>query len=123
MAHTKVVVPRHVVFIDANVPDLQDLLNGLAPSTQAFVLDPSSDGVQQIAAILAANNLSDLSSISIVGHGAAGRINLGSSVLDESNLSAHAEALAQIGAALAPGGDLQLLACDVASGTSGQYFF
>ena len=45
MAPTKVVLARQVVFIDPKVPDLQDLLDGLAPGTQAFVLDPSSDGV------------------------------------------------------------------------------
>ena len=38
------------------------------------MLDPSSDGMQQIAAILAANDLTDLSSISIVGHGSSGAI-------------------------------------------------
>src|SRR5262249_25051298 len=42
--------------------------------------------------------------------------------LDESDLSAHSTALAQIGSALAPGGNLQLYACDVASGATGQQF-
>ena len=53
---------KQVVFIDAGVPDLQDLLSGLAPGATAFVIDPSSDGLQQIAGILAANNLTNLSS-------------------------------------------------------------
>ena len=61
---------RQIVFIDARVPDIGDLLSGLQPDEQAFVLDPGSDGLQQIADILADNNLTDLSSISIVGHGA-----------------------------------------------------
>jgi VCBS repeat-containing protein len=111
-----------VVFIDSRVSDLQDLLDGLAPGVQAFVLDASSDGVQQIADMLAANSLIDLSSISIVGHGAAGEIDLGSTVLNDADLLAHSAALAQIGSSLAPGGDLQLYACDVASGTTGQQF-
>src|SRR5215472_10382951 len=113
---------RGVVFIDANVPDLQDLISGLAPGEQAFVIQPSSDGVAQIASILAANDLTDLSSISIVGHGASGAIELGSTVLDEADLSDEATALRQIGASLAPGGSLQLYACDVASGAGGQQF-
>src|SRR5262245_6204202 len=111
-----------VVFIDSRVPDLQDLLNGALAGEAVFVLDMSSDGVQQMADILAANNLTSLSSISVVGHGAAGEIDLGSTTLDESDLSAHATALAQIGSALAPGGNLQLYACDVASGDAGQQF-
>jgi hypothetical protein len=113
---------RQVVFIDSRVPDIQDLLNGLQPGEQAFVLDPSSDGVQQIADILAANNFSGLASISIVGHGAAGQIELGSTELDDSNLSSHSAALAKIGAALAPGSDLLLYGCDIASGATGQQF-
>ena len=114
--------PESVVFINSNVPDLQDLLGGLAPGVEAFVIDPSSDGLAQMAAILAANDLSNLSSISIVGHGAAGEIQVGSTTLDAGDLSSESAALAQIGAALAPGGDLQLYACDVASGTAGQQF-
>jgi len=70
--------PTQIVFIDGNVPDLADLLNGLAPGAEAFVLDPSQDGLQQIADILAANDVTDLSSIAIVGHGAPGEIELGS---------------------------------------------
>ncbi|HEX3862559.1 MAG TPA: Hint domain-containing protein [Stellaceae bacterium] len=116
------IAPQQVVFIDSNVPDIQDLITGLAPGVQAFVLDPSSDGVQQIANILAANGLADLSSISIVGHGATGEIQLGSSLLDTDDLSSESTGLAQIGAALAPGGDLQLYGCDVASGATGQQF-
>ena len=113
---------RQVVFIDSSVPDLQDLLSGLQPNEVAFVLDPSSDGITQIADILAANGLTNLSAISIVGHGAAGEIQLGSAVLDDSDLAQHSDALAQIGASLAPGGALQLYGCDVASGASGQQF-
>jgi hypothetical protein len=51
------IAPQQVVFIDSDVPDIQDLIAGLAPGVRAFVLDPSSDGVQQIANILAADDL------------------------------------------------------------------
>ena len=85
-----------IVFIDARVRNIEDLLNGLQPGEQAFVLDPSTDGVQQIADIISANNFADLSAISIVSHGAAGQLDLGSTVLDDSTLSQHADALKQI---------------------------
>ena len=111
-----------VVFIDANIPDLQDLLTGLAPGVQAFALDPDRDGLQQIAAILAANDLTDVSSISIVGHGSSGAIEVGGTTLDDADLSTYAPELAAIGGALAPGGDLQLYACDTAAGAAGQQF-
>ncbi|MGZ6993336.1 MAG: DUF4347 domain-containing protein, partial [Ilumatobacteraceae bacterium] len=87
-----------------------------------FVLDSGSDGLQQIADILAANSLTDLSSISIVSHGAAGELVLGSSVITDGNLADHSGALAAIGSSLAPAGAIQLFGCDVAQGQAGQQF-
>jgi lipopolysaccharide export system protein LptA len=113
---------QSVVFIDSRVPDLQDLLNGLQPGEQAYVIDPSSDGIQQVADILAENNLTDLSSISIVSHGESGALELGSSFITGGNLAGHSNALAEIGASLAPGAAIQLYGCDVALGTGGQQF-
>ena len=113
---------QSVVFIDSRTPDIQDLINGLQPGEQAFVIDSSSDGIQQVADILAANNLTDLSSIAIVSHGESGALELGSSFITDANLSDHSNALAEIGAALAPGGAIQLYGCDVALGTGGQQF-
>ena len=66
--------PQQVVFIDANIPDIGDLLSGLASDVKAFVLDPNEDGLAQITHILAANGLTNLSSISIVGHGSSGSV-------------------------------------------------
>jgi lipopolysaccharide export system protein LptA len=114
-------VPQ-VVFIDSRVPDIQGLLEGLQPGEQAFVIDPSSDGIQQIADILAANNFTDLASISIVSHGESGELELGSTLVGDGDLAARASALAEIGAALAPAGTIQLFGCDVAQGSTGQQF-
>jgi hypothetical protein len=114
--------PQGVVFIASGVPDLQDLLNGLQPGEQAFIIDPSSDGLQQIADILAANNLTGLTSISIVAHSASGELDLGSSPLIDPDLASKSNVLAEIGAALAPGGAIQLYGCDVAQGAAGQQF-
>jgi microcystin-dependent protein len=113
---------EQVVFIDSSVPDIQDLLDGLKPGEQAFVIDSNSDGLDQIASILKANDLTGLSSISIVGHGASGEIDLGSTAIDDANLASDAAALSTIGASLAPGGNLSLYACDTAAGAAGQQF-
>jgi hypothetical protein len=109
---------QQIVFIDSRVPGIQDLIDGV----QVFVLDPGSDGVQQIADILAANDFHDLSSISIVSHGLDGEVMLGSTTLSEANLGSYSRALAEIGTAVAPGGDIQLYGCDVALGAAGQQF-
>jgi Domain of unknown function (DUF4347) len=113
---------QSIVFIDSRVPDLQGLLDGLQPGEQAFVIDSSSDGVQQIADILAANNITDLSSISIVGHGQSGELEIGSSLITDANLAAHSNALAEIGSALGPNGNIKLYGCDIALGAAGQQF-
>jgi lipopolysaccharide export system protein LptA len=114
--------PQQIVFIDSRVPDIQDLIDGVQPGDQVFVLDPDRDGVQQIADILAANDFHDLSAISIVSHGLAGEVMLGATTLSEANLASHARALAEIGASLVQGGEIQLFGCDVALGTAGQQF-
>jgi Domain of unknown function (DUF4347)/FG-GAP-like repeat len=113
---------QSIVFIDSRVPDIQDLIDGVEPGVQVFVLDSGSDGVEQIADILAANDLHDLSSISIVSHGADGSVMLGTTTLSEGNLASYSRALAEIGSAVAPGGDIQLYGCDVALGSTGQQF-
>jgi Domain of unknown function (DUF4347)/FG-GAP-like repeat len=113
---------QSIVFIDSRVANLQALLDGLQDGETAYVLDPNSDGVEQIADILAANNLAGLASVSILGHGESGEISLGSSSLTDSNLASHSNALAELGASLAPGGMIKLYGCDIAFGTTGQQF-
>ena len=95
-------------------------LNGLAPGVEAFVIDPSSDGLAQIAAILAANDLTNLSSISIVGHGAAG-LQVGSTTLDAGDLRATAPRLRRSGRRSRREA-IPALCCDTGSGTAGQQF-
>jgi hypothetical protein len=109
-----------VVFIDSNVPDIQDILNGLKPGEKAFVIDANSDGLSQIATILQTQHLANLSGIEIVAHGASGQLELGSTTVNDADLAGHAAALSAIGSALAPGGDLALYACDTAAGATGQ---
>ncbi|MEJ1970315.1 MAG: DUF4347 domain-containing protein [Rhizomicrobium sp.] len=110
------------VFIDSRVPDIQDLVNGVQPGNHVFVINPDGDGLQQIADILAANGAHGLSGISIVSHGSAGEIEIGSTILNDATLADHAGALSAIGAALKSGGDLSLFSCNTASGIVGQQF-
>ena len=64
--------PAQIVFIEANVPDVQDLLRGLQPGVEAVLLDPGQDGVQQIAAYLTSHDIQGLAGIDVVAHGADG---------------------------------------------------
>src|SRR5262249_5741235 len=103
-------------------PNTQTLLSGVHPCAPAFLHDPGSDGVHQIADILAANNLANLATISIVAHGSAGELVLGSTMLTDGTLADHSAALAEIGATLGSGGTLQLFGCGVGQGAAGQQF-
>jgi hypothetical protein len=120
--HPNAVTPREIVFIDGSVPDLQALVTGAKPGEQVVVLDPAKDGVQQIADYLAASNAHDLTAIQIVSHGLQGEVRLGNTILTDANLTQYAPALAEIGAALAPGGDILLYGCDVAKDAAGHQF-
>ncbi len=113
---------NRIVFIGSRAPDLDTLRAGLRAGASAFVLERGRDGLRQIADILTNHRLDDLESISIVSHGRAGELDLGASVLHSRNLDDHAGDLARIGATLAPGGDLQLIGCDVAQGAAGRRF-
>ncbi len=107
-----------VVFIDSTVYDYAALLDGVAPGTEVYLLDPQEDGLQQIAAALAGQT--GISSISIIAHGGDGAIRLGDSIVNADTVAHSQTALAAIGASLAPGGDILLDSCDTGAGTTGQ---
>jgi hypothetical protein len=114
--------PVQIVFIEANVPDAQDLANGVQAGVQAVLLDPSQDGVTQIADYLTSHHITNLAGIDIVAHGADGAMQLGSATLSSSTIADYQAQLAQIGAALTAGGAIQLYGCDVAEDAAGVSF-
>jgi hypothetical protein len=113
---------REVVFIDPQSADLMNLYAGVKDDALVFVLDPSRDGVQQIADILAAQDLGEFDAIHIVSHGLEAQVRLGTTILTGTNMGDHAAALADIGASLKADGDILLYGCDVASGADGARF-
>ena len=114
--------PRQIAFVDSRVPDLQKLIAGVKPGVQVVLLAPARDGVQQIADVLAAENLHGLSAIQVVSHGGPGELQLGSTLLTDRSLASYSDALAQIKASLLPGADIVLYGCNVGSGAAGVQF-
>ncbi len=102
------------VFIDGALPDLQTTLSGLDPSVTAIVLDPTQDGIRQMADALA--GMSSLDAIHIISHGAIGQINLGAAQLSQDTLHQYQTQLATIGNAPSATGDLLLYGCNVTRG-------
>ena len=111
--------PTEIVFIDQQAPDYQLLASGVKPGIEVVLLDPNSDGIQQIANFLKRHPDPNLTTIDIVAHGQDGMLFLGNAVLDNDTVGQYAAQLKTIGASLQPGGDLMLYGCDVAANPDG----
>ena len=74
-----------VVFIDAGVQDRDPLLGASEPGSIAYALDASRDGVRQMAEILGQH--ANLSAVSVIAHGEAGRVTLGAVSLEQAGLA------------------------------------
>jgi uncharacterized delta-60 repeat protein len=110
-----------LVVIDPSVQEYaawRDSLN--LDRVDILVLDPLSDGLQQIASFL--SQRSSYEAIHIVSHGASGLLHLGQNTLSTDNLASQSDLLSQIGASLTQGGDLLLYGCNVAAGDAGSLF-
>jgi hypothetical protein len=112
---------RHeIAFVSGNLPDLQNLILGLREGIEIVVLDPAADGMAQIAQALAGR--SGLDAIHLIGHGAAGALQIGGTLLDAGYIAAHADALAGVGSSLNGDGDILVYGCDTGAGTVGDTF-
>ena len=107
-----------LVFIESDVTNLQQLLDGLAPGKEVHLLSAGADGLAQMAEVLAGR--SGIASLQIVSHGAAGQLSLGNLLLDQQGVAQHGAELATIGRALAPDADLLLYGCEVGAGAKGE---
>ncbi|KQQ62467.1 hypothetical protein ASF84_26880 [Pseudomonas sp. Leaf127] len=111
---------QEVVFVDGQVNDTAQLLAGLSGTAEVVILDPSKDGLQQMADYLKGRE--GLDAIHLLSHGADGTVQTGNVWLASNNLAEHSEALVSIGSALKADGDLMLYGCDVGEGEKGQAF-
>lgn len=106
-----------VVFVDANVSDLEHLLGGILPTVDAHVLASNASGIDQITDYLKHH---PASTVHIVSHGAPGRLLLGNSELNLDNLDTHTEVLSTWFASA--NATLLLYGCNVAAGDAGAEF-
>ncbi|MBI3446409.1 MAG: DUF4347 domain-containing protein, partial [Magnetospirillum sp.] len=111
-----------VVFVDTSIADYQHLVAAVKTGIEVELIDGNQDGLVQMAAW--AGSHSGYDSISLLSHGSEGTVRAGSFVIDDYNISVPEirARLAQVGAALKPGGDLLLYGCNVAEGADGQQF-
>ena len=116
---------KAIAFIDAAVGDHQSLISGLESGIEAVILDPTREGIEQIAQAL--QGRPHLTSVHLVSHGSPGCLYLGNSQLSLDTLERYAPQLrswftdAQITASPSSPA-LLLYGCNVAAGDAGAEF-
>ena len=108
-----------VVFVDGQVNDLTQLLSGLSANAEVVILDPSKDGLQQMADYLKGRE--GLDAIHLLSHGSDGMVQIGNFWLASNNLAEHRAALESIGSALKADGDLMLYGCRTGDGEKARH--
>lgn len=104
-----------LVFVDENLQSYRQL--AVSSHAEVVVLDADRDGLSQITAVLAGR--SNLQSVQILSHGAAGQLQLGNINLNTDNLGIYAAQVSRWGNALSPTGDLLLYGCNLTSDATG----
>lgn len=112
-----------LVFIDSQVENYQNLLQGVWENAQVIVLDELADGVQQITQILHSLTLQGqtVDSIHIISHGSPGSLQLGNVILSGANLAQYHALLQSWSKVVIPQGNLFLYGCQVAAGIGAEF--
>ncbi len=112
----------NIVFIDSGVDNLAELLTGLAANTEAVLIDPTQDGIEQITNYLS-HKQGLIESIQIFSHGSPGTVQIGSTNLSTNNLDQYKTSLQKWFQPLeGKTPDLLIYGCDVAVGDAGSQF-
>ncbi|MEL6382659.1 MAG: DUF4347 domain-containing protein [Cyanobacteria bacterium J06626_18] len=114
------VTDREIAIFDPRIDAIDLLVAGLRPAIKAIVLQEDRPGLQQIDEILKRN--SGIRAIHVIAHGQAGRLQLGSTWVDEDTLEQHRPMLNRWREFLSDEADLLLYGCQVAAGDIGQAF-
>ena len=115
-----------LVVIDSRLRDSDYVTSQLSQGYTVLLLNDSQDGLTQIVDFLQqqanSGSTTGFSALHIVSHGAAGEIQLGSTVLNSAALEQHQGDLVEMAKLLAVGADVMVYGCNVAQGSDGQAF-
>ena len=118
-AYDPAIARQEILFLSPSVRDYQQLLDGISPNVEVFVLDPTRDGVEQMAEVLAGRT--GIDAIHLIGDGTEAEMHLGASFLTQDSISTtYAEQFQQIGQSLSQSADLLIYGCNFGRGESGQ---
>lgn len=107
-----------VVFVDRSVPGLADQAAAAGPEREVIALDPTRDGLAQIAEALEAR--SGVEAIHVLSNGGTGMVRVGTTELTAATLAANAATLGRIGAALDGDRDILLYGSHVGNRALGE---
>ena len=112
-------VRQEIVFLSPSVRDYQKLLDGISPNVEVIVLDPTLDGVEQMAEALSGR--SGIDALHVISYGSQGELQFGTGRLNLESMSGqYADELAMIQRALSEQADILLYGCNFAEGDIGQ---
>ena len=103
-----------IVAVDSRVQASAVIAASSFPGAEVVVLDDRSDGLEQIATMLAGR--SEIESIHILSHAIGGVSLIGNLRLDSGSIDAESGVLSRIGDALCADGDILFYGCDFAAG-------
>ncbi|HEY4760201.1 MAG TPA: DUF4347 domain-containing protein, partial [Thermoguttaceae bacterium] len=109
--------------IDNSLQNIDLLVRSLEPNTEIYLYDHQQQSPTDVLSTVynwAITNHTQIDSLSILSHGASGGFYLGNQWISLSNLGESAEAWSHLGDVMAPGGDIDLFACNLAAGISGR---
>ncbi len=112
--------PRQLLVVDPGVSDWQSLIASVPKDVDILVLDPTRNGLSQIAE--RAQSLGQVSALHVLSHGEQARLTLAGADIDVTELIRSQAALQTIGRAMTAEGDILLYGCDVALGSAGGAF-
>ncbi len=113
------VARQEIVFLSSSVREYQQLLDGISPNVEVIVLDPTRDGVEQMAETLAGRT--GIDAVHIISHGSQAELYLGTARLTvESMNGTYADDLTTIGRALTAEADILVYGCNFGQGGLGQ---
>jgi Domain of unknown function (DUF4347) len=112
--------PSGIVFVDASVPNLDQLTAGITAGYDLVLLTDDQSGLKQISDVLHRHH--GIKSVHIVAHGCACQIRIGNETVTEQTLIQAQTLLRGWSRSLSRDADILVYGCETAAGTTGEQF-
>ncbi|MCM2374491.1 carbohydrate-binding domain-containing protein [Aporhodopirellula aestuarii] len=110
----------NLVFIDANIENLSELIDGIDGHYQLILLDANRSGLEQISEVL--GKRSNVASLHVIAHGEAGKLAIGNEVVSQQTLIRQQQQIRQWGESLTVDADILVYGCRTGEGDVGRSF-